>query len=310
MKHRIISSALFAAVLLPLLPACTHKEIVEPSSRECIVNISFEWDYAGKAAADGMSVWFYSEDGDEPAWRFDIPGNEGGSVRIPAGNYRIVFFNNDTYGIKFISDSTPGPYASLLDGETLSQPDMLFSGSVERLRVTPCGVSYLTLDGETVKDCPKSLVRAYPFRRTRHYTVIVTDVKNLDNLASASASLGGMASSINLADGKPRGAEGSIPFAMTADRSDLTLSGSLDNFGPADGSENRLVIRMKLRDGRVFDAKYDVTSQTVNSETPFDVIIILKNLEIPAADSDTPIGDGGIEAGVSGWTIVETDIIV
>ncbi len=291
--------------------SCCRNHIPDPSELECQLDVRFDWRNDTTFRPDGMTVIFSPVCGEDFRWRFDIPGYKGGSVELPCGRYDMLFYNNDTSRILFRDDPSQGIVASIeTDDNSLRQPDMLYSGMTSGLRVTPwgTGISPSDPDGDSED---RGFVRCFPHRRTRIYSVIVTDIENIGDVAEVTGTMTGLAPGIRISDGLPVGEGMEMQFPMSGRPDKNEISGRFFNFGPSDGSENRLVMGIRLKNGRTFEASYLITKHIVNSNTSLDVLIILKDLVIPHTDDpDVPIGDGGIQAGVGGWEIVETDITV
>lgn len=308
--HHII---IFSTVQILLAPcAGCQKGLTDPADMETTVNILFDWsrneDFKG---VEGMKVIFNPADTRSSQWRFDIPGAKGGSVEVPLGDYTLTCYNNDTSGIIFNDSPGDDPTATIATSDGIYLlPSMLYSCEVQSLHASPCGVSYAEPGGEGTVLCPKCKVKAFPEQRTCRYTVIISDADNLENVESIKCSLAGMAPAVRLADGSKIGEAINMTFPSSFSVDDRSIVGQFTNFGYSPGSENTLQLNIRLKNDRKFVATYNVTGQIVNSKTPLNVLILLQDLDIPSeGQPDPPIGEGGFEPGVSGWNVVETDIL-
>ena len=302
--------AAVGALALLAAAGCDHKHIVCPGDVPRSVSVLFSWENAPAAAPAGMSLYFFPADGESKFWRFDIAGKEGGPVEIPTGRYRLIAVNNDLRGVTFNSATDYDAFCASAPGAPggrVMPTGMLYAATVEYLEVTMCGVSYRDPQG-AIKDCPYGIVRCAPDSSSVIYTVILKDVKGLEHLRSAQASLSGLAPRFFPAQ---RRAEGSpvatAPFQLR--REGTALSGLTSGFGPLAGKPSyTLDIYVTRADGTQARKTLDVTSQVLNYGDKRRVYIVIEGLEIPAGDVPPGPGDIGINVGVDGWTAVNIDI--
>ena len=315
MKQRyphILMTMLLTAVWLC---SCSHKEIVCPGAEDRIVTINFLWDKAPTADPEGMTLYFFPISKNGQIWRFDIAGRDGGPIEIPTGEYRMITFNNDLPAIRFTDTDSYDSLSAVARDNTpdsvITSTGMLYGAHISRLEVTPCGVSYLTDDGN-VKDCDKSMVRCYPDSVTTLYSVIINEVKGIEHVKSAGAYLNGVSSGITLSSGEPVRKPVALKLPLDIDHAGAAFNASAYAFAPRPDPSRRYTLKVIVTriDGKSFVHDFDVTEQVMNSIPSKNVIILINGIEIPTGDiPDNPGEDGGhIDVGVDGWTIIEIDI--
>ena len=306
---RPISILLISYIMI--LTACQdHKDILCPGQEPHRVDISFEWDKASEANPDGMTLYFYSDNGE--SYRFDIAGREGGPVELPVGQYHMVAYNNDVPTID-ISDAqsfqTIKAEARHIKGKNfLSSAGMLYETTINRIEVTPCGVEYTREDG-TVKECNQSLIRCHPDSITSIYSLVVNNVSGIGNVKKASATIKGIASGQYLSDHHPFGVSSESYFPLSVDISNGMFTGKGGAF-PSNGKDMTysLDIIVTLTDGTSYVKDFDITQQVVNSKYPHNVLIVINGLGIPDSGKPSPPGGGDISVDVEGWEVIEIDI--
>ncbi|MCM1077520.1 MAG: DUF5119 domain-containing protein [Bacteroides sp.] len=305
---------LFAALMMTALAmtSCRHKEIACPGGEAGVITVKFIWDNAPEAAPDGMTLYFFSLEDGGRVWRYDIAGRDGGSVELPSGSYRLLAYNNDLPRISFSDINSYNTFtanAAFSGSGTVYPPGTLYVGTVEALTVTPCGVEYVTPDGD-IKQCNQGLIRCYPRRLTVNYTIKVRGMKGLKHLRSASAKLSGLAPSLGLVDDLPSGNAVSQIATLTPSTPDSLLTGQMSGFGTApDSSGNFLTVTIVRSDGKNYVKTFDVTGQVVNSMNVKDVLIVVEGFEIPDdVGPSKPDTDVGIEVDIDGWDVINIDL--
>ncbi len=309
MKDRIYVISLMISCIWLL--SCDHKEIVCPGSEPYPVHVLFEWENAPTANPDGMTLYFYPESDENEVWKFDIAGREGGNVELPVGTYRMVAYNNDIPGIRFINQNHYNEIAaesrSMNSGNTLLSAGMLYGSTINHIEVTLCGISYINQDGNK-KECPKSLLRCSPDSLTTKYDIVVRNVEGIEKVRKAQAILHGVARGIKLSNNVPFGIPSDVTAPMNIDKNAATFSSSIYAFSPDSyGTSYELSVLVELPDGKALTKKFDVTAQVVSKPHSKNVLIIIDGISIP--DTGNPGEDvGGIDVGVDGWETIVIDI--
>lgn len=317
-RHHCILLSLIALSAL-ISAGCQQREIICLGDDAIPLEVAFEWHNAPKANPEGMTLYFYSSDG--AFRRFDITGREGGRIELPPGHYDLVAVNNDLPGVRIegyegyhsicaVAQSTGSPPVE--DFPPVRPTGMLYGGVVNDVEVTMCGVSYRRPDG-TLKECPRGLIRCSPDSMARVYNVSFLNVKGLERISKAEATLSGMASELLLCD-DIAGSDAccvSFPLDSLSGQGDL-LRGHTSGFGAPDNRTSisrpfMLTIRVKLKTGKIYSKTYDVTAQVENFLHRNNIIIIIKDLDIPY-DPSEEVGDGGFDVGVGDWNTVIIDL--
>ena len=309
------TTIILSSLLLLLTPGCDHKEILCPGAEPRPIDVRFIWDKAPAAEVDGMTLFFYPCDGNGKVWRFDIAGDEGGRVAVPAGKYNLVSFNNDLPGItitgaeNFTTISADARKTDESEGMVMPT-GMLYGSVVEDVDVTLCGVRYRQDDG-TVKECPYGVIRYRPDSMSNIYHIRFIDIKGGDHIASATAKLCGIGSGINLSDGLVQSGVCDVLCAMSGN--DTSISTTTSGFAqPASDYPGQVTVTANIRckTGHYYVKTYDVTEQVANFRNAHNVYINITGLDIP--DDGLPDnpgeGSGAFDVGVSGWETVNIDL--
>lgn len=304
----LIAILTFVAVAAMLF-SCDHKEIVCPYGEQARVEVVYDWENAPEADPEGMALYFYPQSPGGKIWRFDLSGRDGGSVELPCGRYSLVTCNNDRPGVTLLNtDSyhTVGVGAPLAgDKGMLGSTGMLYSATLSEVDVTPCGVSYITPQGEKMT-CPYGVVRCAPDSLSTLYTVIISDVEGLDSAKTSTATIAGVGSSVTIADESVYGIPSDLATALDAVREDRMLSGSVCGFAPSDDPDYSLRVTVRRKDGLTIAHDFPQSDIKVITLSRHHVIISADGLDIPG--SDKPAEPGDIEVGVDGWVIIETEL--
>jgi len=292
-----------------MLSSCDHKEIVCPYGETARIEVLYDWENAPEASPQGMTLYFFPQWEGGKIWRFDLAGHEGGPIELPCGRYSLVTCSNDSPGVSF---SSAGSFYSMAadaplsgSGPALLSTGMLYSATIAEIDVTPCGVSYLTPQG-TVKDCSHGLVRCYPDSLATLYTVIVKDVKGLDFAREATAYISGVGNRIAIAEELTDGVPSVLLLGLDNTGGNSELTGRGCGFAPDGIGPYSLRVTVKRKDGTTIARDFPESRLEVNSLSRHNVIIMTEGIDIPGGD--IPADPGGIEVGVDGWTVIETDI--
>lgn len=306
--HTLIAVAALTSISGIMFTSCHHKEIVCNDSQVGDVSVKFEWDNAEKAAVEGMTVYFYPTGSNGKIWRFDISGRDGGRVGLPMGNYNMIAVNNDLPGVAFSGlDSFGGFTASARSlsgsGSPMTSTGMLYGTTVHGIEVSECGVSYIA--GEQLAECPAGIIRCHPDSLSTIYNIKVETVGVPRFIRSASATLCGLASSLELASASLSSDGCNVRTALNSVDDNRVFLGSLSGFAICPSVSNvNLVMRITREDGKSFEKSIDVTDQIRNCLNPRNVYIHIKDLEIPDESPDE--GDNvGVIVDVDGWTQID-----
>lgn len=300
-----------SVLLLTVATACVEREVLSADDAVMDVHVSFMWNHAEGAVVEGMTVYMFPADDGGRIWRFDLPGREGGLIRLPRGEYRMIAVNNDLPGVR-ISDT--GAFSSIManavdipDMNGMTQPTgMLYGSVVERVRVDGCGVRYLQSDG-SVKECPRGLLRCSPDSMSTVYNLILRDVHLPANTTVLGARLSGLNSAMLLSTATPSGHETSAAFSLWRGKSG-EVDGVTSDFAPArEATSLSLKLIATTSAGEKYEKVYDVSRQALNSTSLRNVYILITDADFPDDDSGHDGDDVGMQVGVDGWQEVEIE---
>lgn len=218
-----------------LLAGCEHKDFCCRCLQADDVEVVFDWSRSPDAAPASMKVYFFPEGGGE-ALVYEFADIHGGSIRLPAGNYRAVCVNSDTEFLHYehtdrfdsIRACTGGGVSGQLPGtdgeEFRNAPDRIWT---DRLETFTIGHS---------SDQRRVIFRPAP--SVCRYTVEIRNVSNLGYLGSTGSlrgSLTGLSDGLLLGTGEPSGHPVTLPFEATHDGKS-TITADFLTFGPPAGA--------------------------------------------------------------------------
>lgn len=286
-KFRPMTVYLF--ILLAFLPlaSCDHKELCYHHDHKVTLRMAFDWRDAPEAAPQGMVVWFYPMDGTEGAiLRLDLPGTKGGEIKVPAGKYHIISYNNDTElsridgtgafhthhvytregsllepvqgNLSPRSDNQP-PRPDGTENERVTvSPDEMWGCNALDVEVTEQGVSYLCFPLEEKDDwygrppiVTEHVITLYPHELLCRYSYEVRNVRNLESVTNLCGVLTGMSPALYLHDESL--ATECISLPLPAYKADATtIRGEFFTFGhhPGNKAPHRFGLYLWLNGGK------------------------------------------------------------
>lgn len=272
------------------------------------LQVVFDWKYAPEARPASMRLYLFPETEGTPLL-YEFGNHTGGTITVPAGNYRALCMNNDTELILFrnanhyenleayLTDGTfPRPVprsGGTAEQKVKSTPDKLWSDRVENVKIL------VSAEGQTLTLYPKTILR--------HYTVEIRNVENLQYLTEGEifGSLTNMSDGFMLGINQPAEELATLPFDMTPDGKS-TVNADFYTFGyPSTSTETQyLTVYAILNDGKKYSFTYDVTSKIHNAPDPANVHILLEGLPLPK-----PINNGeGFNPEIDEWSSTEIEI--
>lgn len=288
-----------------LLAGCEHKDFCCRCLQADDVEVVFDWSRSLDAEPASMKVYFFPEGGRE-ALVYEFADIHGGSIRLPAGNYRAVCVNSDTEFLHYehtdrfdsIRACTGGGVSGQLPGtdgeEFRNAPDRIWT---DRLETFTIGHS---------PDQRRVIFRPAP--SVCRYTVEIRNVSNLGYLGSTGSlrgSLTGLSDGLLLGTGEPSGHPVTLPFEATHDGKS-TITADFLTFGPPAGATGKHLLRIyvQLPDGKKVYYTFDVTDQVRHAPDPRNVHIVLDGLTLPK-----PLANGsGFRPTVDDWQEVEVPL--
>lgn len=326
----------FGIAALSLI-SCTHKELCLSHPHTRTISVAFDWIDAPDASPRGMCVYFYPLDGG-PGERFDLPGTDGGEVKVRVGKYRVLAYNNDTEAVQFFgTDDFDRHGAFTRDGHVLEPiygsalnwtpksesgeervvicPDMMWGCTSEYVEINEEGIVSIcrpkTRHTETEPADDARTLTLYPHELTCTYTVEVRNVTNLKHLSQICGNISGMSGAFSFASESLSDEPVTLPFS--ADKSGTSsVTGRFHTFGPTPDllKPHKMSFYVVMDDGQKYvyqdTPALDVTQQVHSAPDPRHVHIIIDGLPLP-----TPIENGnGFRPSVDDWEDIKEDIIL
>lgn len=328
--------------LVAVLSSCHHKDLCYVHPHSTHLRIVFDWSEAPEALENlpkGMCVYFYSEDRQGEASRFDFPGSKEGYLDLPAGKYKIITYNNDTEAVKFSTTHDFDNHAAYTRTGDILEPlygngitSKVRSSEDERVVITPdrlygCAATEIEISehGTTVYHITRSVdntaevttddegnqtLTLYPHDMLCHYTYEVRNVSNIGHISMASGALSGMAGEMQLSDEQLGSESVTLPFSAQINKDNDTLTGHFLTFGHNEKNTdpNRMSFYIVMDDGSKYSFTtgdyLDVSSQIRTAPDRRHVHLIIDRLDLP-----TPIENGsGFRPDVEDWGVVREDI--
>lgn len=312
-----------------LLPGCQYKDLCYDHNHWVNVNVVYDWSMpkGGSKAeeVDGMSVLFYSEKYAEPV-RYDLPGRDGGKVRLLPATYTALSYNNDTETIllrgmekletaeAYTRMSSMGEGTRLRtkgefprakgteDEPVILEPDMLWSavGAPDRLEI-----------GD-----PDHAMTLVMKQRVTEITITIYNVPNLEYTGQFGGALTGLASSVNLTTGALSNECATQAFPIDV-KDGNTLQMKFRIFGhcphqdKGDIHEHQLTIYAILADGSQWYYTQDVTESMhdpAHHHEEGEVHEIHIELEDPLPIPKPIVNGSGLHPTVDDWQGIEIEI--
>jgi hypothetical protein len=243
---------------------------------------------------------------------------QSGSLQLTAGDYSLLFYNNDTEALEFSSDYsrietitattrtktrasyTGNPYVRGENERTVTEPDMLFCCYVDSYNPAEH-------DEDEVMEIEMTPV-VYTYLVNFYFT------SGLQYVALVRGALAGMAESVNLADGSTSSEAVTVLFdcevasnGAVAQVKSFGIPGYVPNSGPSidpmaidDDDEDGiygLTLEVMLKNGTTKTFNFNVTSQ-LNLQ-PRGGVISVGGISI--SDEEGKSGGSSFQVNVDGW---------
>lgn len=330
-----------AIALVAALTSCNHKDLIYLEMQKSTIRVAYDWREAPDATATGMCVFFYSLDDANVYYRFDFANTTGGEIEIPQGHYRLITYNNDTELVRFSGTNGFGTHTAYTREADLLEP--LYGNGVsssvktsngERVCITPDGLwgyhvtdvvvdrhgvtyTYYPYDGrandaEEPVSSTDQTITLYPHDMLCHYSYEVRNVENAQYISKVSASLSGMAPTMNMSDDTVGSEHVTLPVSGKADLATNRIVGQFLTFGHSDDTTvpHKMAFYVVMSDGSKYliedNARLDVTMQVDNAPDPKHVHIIIDGLKLPRITAD----ESGWMPTVDDWGVSQEDLPV
>lgn len=310
-----IFSLLFAILAIS---ACRHKDLCFDHAHTADVDVIFDWKYAPSARPGSMALYLFPKGGGEYL-RYDFTDRNGGTVRLPAGEYDAVCINSDTKDISYVNRAVrPAFEVSTRTTSLLSSLSPLGVSSKgapranheERIALSPDMLWTDMAEGITIvlTAGTRQTIVLYPKVSVSNITVEIRNAQNLKYVNGVSFSLSGMSGGLlpGLGSNSVTKEIVTIPFESATSVENSTITGGTRTFGhcPSGVNKHILTVYAVLANNTKWYYTYDVTEQIHNAPDQRNIHIILDGLPLPK-----PITNGsGFKPEVNEWQVVEIDI--
>lgn len=295
-----------------LSASCEHKELCYPSSLTVEVRVLFDWGAVSGVAVEGMSVYFFPDSGGEPL-RYDFAGTEGGTVKVPWGDYKVIYMNNDTETILFRNMEHYDSFE--IYTRPTSLVEMLTSRSEPRganpesapVVLAPEAVWGGVREGiRLVRGEAETYNIVLPVSsRVCSYSFEIINVENLKYVQEAGASLSGLSGSLRMGGNIFSDVRSVIPFPAETDGKS-SIKGHTLAFGLSTNADTSRVLTLYLvfADGSKHYYRFDVSDQVNNAPDKRNVHIVIDGLSLPKPI----VNGGGFHPEVDEWETINIDM--
>ncbi len=323
MKNIIKTLACICAAFV--LASCNHKPLWYGNDLFAYLDVLFDWTRAtGDPQPASVDLYLFPEKGGAP--QYDQKPLQGGTLRVPYGNYYALAFNNDTGSILVSGTDSLNTFKIYTRGENILAPMGMSTKADLRAKGTEDQRIVLAPDRLWVGRKPdfnvefkdeKTVHTIYMEDRWQEIFIEIRGVKNFKYLASVSGALSGLAGGylpgldkltdeqvIMPFEGLKLDAEAAAAYhnaleskvkraaALTKDQSSDSVFGQLVCFGHCPETVNKhiLTVYTVLNNGEKYMFSYDVTDQYHDQWNQRQVYLVIDELPLPV-----PISGGGGE---------------
>ena len=298
---RIFIVSIIASLLI-ILGSCDHRELCYDHEHWIDLEDGFDWADAPNGNPVTMVVWFFPEDPDAEGGprSYEFGGKNGGSIRIPAGNYRAICFNGGTEtllerGSSFEDfhittdtqdilgpmnrsmDVTPRPKPGK-DEDVKQAPETLWSAQLTEIKLLG-GVA-------------NQKVTFKPTESTRKVHIRITGVENYSADISVSAAMTSLSEAWSISGQTGCNKNVTMPISISA-TAEGVLEGEINIFGHCHAEE--LTHILTIYSSNKYYWNFDVTDN-MHEVGPTGLIEInINGLKIPDPEGT------GMTPSVPGW---------
>lgn len=310
------------AVAVLALTGCRYKPLCYDHNHLVDVRVVYDWKDAPEAELEGMTVLFYDLSGkaDEPI-RYDLPGKEGGVVRLPHGDWQAVSYNYDSESILFRGLHSIGTVEAYTRSSSVAEGTKLMTRG-EMPRESSSANQPVILEPEAFWGAasapfqlqiydPERTIVITPQPLYRQVYVTINNVPNLQYTNGLGGTLSGLAPSVFVADGQLADGCAVEAFSiMVADKTTLTAQFLIFGHCPYSEREvytHNLTIYVIMSDGSKWYYTVDVTGQMhdrIKNPDGQPIYIDIDGLDVPK-----PIVNGsGFHPTVDDWKNEEIEV--
>ena len=305
-----------------ILSSCDRRELTY--SDEAEITLAADWSKAGLNEQEGRygaTAIFYPTDGGTPLTVL-MGDRSRKTVRLKEGRYNIILFNRsfDDFGnIAFRGTEahhTLEAYARNVqtykqtDGGKVAtdSPDELAADCVEGFEVTSDMLGNYGGSPTRSTDNPSACRLCFTPRKLTTEITATIHIKGMNNIRSATCTLGGVSESVFLATG--RASERTMTQQFGLDKKDYlpgsqtegTMSATFSVFGFDEGIPHEVHFKAQLVDGKTeFVEELDDIKVNVSEDSEGTVRITIDVTCGETIPTVKPEGSSGMDAEVDGW---------
>lgn len=301
---------------LILLSGCSHRELCYTTATE--VEVYIDWSLAPEADVKGMTCYFYDMSGAREEVRYDFSNKTGGPIRIDAGTYRVVCFNNNSSVLQYrgtdrfetIESFTRSTQALTGSLYSLRAPDEY---EQKRYTLAPEPLYTARLNEVEIRageGNERQVITLHPEASHYRLEVVIKEIRHPERVAGISAAMGGMAPGYFI--GRDQPAAGSVYHPFELRQIEGQVEGHFYAYAVAEEeTDQQLVLFIVLKDGKGYYYSYNVAEQLrrQSNTEPGGIIRIAIADPIELPDLQRPDeGGGGITPTVEAWQRMYIDL--
>lgn len=304
--------SILAVSCQPHDPFCMHHS-------HAVTIVEYDWSQAPDAKnIGGTRVYFYRSADGSYAARADFSKMKGGSLYLGEGEYDVVSYNSDTERLLWRGDESLSTLETFTRNAQLTEDLPGFSyGNIDGLVLTPDRIWSGSVDKVWVSGSDTTIITLVPRKATYEVIWKVEGIKGARRVAACAVSISGVGGSLMLDDWHTERNESFMsgvgnyiaPDEASADNDIGGFQGRFETFGCnfTDKCKHTFTIYCWSAGGNI-KASYDVTGQFHVVKDDRKIYIHIKaDFEIPTGGEVD--GDGGFDADVSDWGVVNEDLI-
>ena len=311
------------------LCSCDRRDLTY--SDEAEITITADWSKTGLSKLEGQygaTAVFYPIGGGSPVTVLMGDRNRK-TVRMKEGRYNVVVFNrsfDDFSGIAFRGTDAHHTLEAYVrnaqakgtdNGKVATaSPDELAAGYVEEFEVTPGMLGNYEPSATRGTENPSPCRICFTPRKLTKEITATIHIKGLNNIRTATCTLGGVPESVFLVSGKPSEQTMTQQFELDhsvylpGSQTEGTMSATLSVFGFDENILHEVRFEAQLVDGKT-EFTEELTDMKVNVSEDSEGVV---SITIDVTCSETvptvkPEGSSGMDADVDGWDEEENEDI-
>lgn len=312
-----------------ILSSCDRRELTY--SDEAEITLTADWSKAGLSEQEGRygaTAIFYPTDGGTPLTVL-MGDRSRKTVRLKEGRYNVVVFNrsfDDFSGIAFRGTDahhTLEAYAKNAQTQeadngkvATDSPDELAADCVEAFEVTSGMLGNYEPSATRGTEEPSPCRLCFTPRKLTKEITATIHIKGLNNIRTATCTLGGVPESVFLVSGKSsertmtQRFELDNPVYLPGSQTEGTMSTTFSVFGFDENILHEVRFEAQLVDGKT-EFREELEDMKVNVSEDIDGVVSI-TIDVTCGETVPtvkPEGSSGMDADVDGWDEKENEDI-